>query len=249
MPPKKDKKKAKPKAKRIRMAAAVAPPKFATGFNRQIPGGIIGTGGGGGMNAPGLTPASFLGASLAKQVTQATPIQTPDQFNIIQEQRKQGKVLEEIAEEQKKRGRKTDDELAIIQNRTKEEIKAQRAAEKAAKKLASTPITSMTMTEQLREETIPMRMAPPTEEPPETPDARIGKVGKPKKSKKQSTEMAQPEFGSPPVIGSPEFPGGVNMIQQGMFMGVPSSLRGAPPDGSTSLVGLDPIGEPDVFLG
>ena len=53
MPPKKDKKK-KPKAKRIRMAMP-DPARFATGFNRQIPGGIIGTGIGIGIGVIGGT--------------------------------------------------------------------------------------------------------------------------------------------------------------------------------------------------
>ena len=244
MPPKKDKKKKpKAKAKRIRMAA-VAPPQFATGFNRQIPGGIIGTGGGGGFNAPGLTPASFLGASLAKQVIQATPVQTPDQFNIIQEQRKQGKVLEDIVEEQKasKRGRKTDAEKAEALGQTVEELRLERKQKRAP----STPLTSMTMGEQLNTPTTIMEMRPPIEPPPLVPDARIGKVGK--YGKRDTTAMREFAFGNAPVMGSPEYPGGVSMNQQGMFMGVASNIRSNPPDDSTSLTGLNPIGDFDVFL-
>jgi hypothetical protein len=239
MPPKKDKKK-KPKAKRIRMAAA--PPQFGTGFNRQIPGGIIGTGGGGGMNAPGLTPASFLGASLAKQVTQTAPIQTPDQFTIIQEQKKQGKVLEDIVEEQNaaKRGRKTDAMKAEALGLTIEELRLERKQKKAP----ATPITSMTMTERVKEETTP-RMAAPTEPPPSIPNASINKIGKPKRD---TTAMREVAFGSPPVMGSAEYPGGISMNQQGMFMGMASSIRGSPPDGSTSLTGLNPIGDFDGTL-
>lgn len=246
MPPKKDKKKPKPKAKGKRIRMAAAPPQFATGFNRQIPGGIIGTGGGGGMNAPGLTAASFLGASLAKQVTQATPVQTPDQFNIIQEQRKQKRELNDIQDiiDEQKRAARNKSMRDVIKDLPDIDIPSNLLPTR------QTPLSSMTMTEQLREETTPMRMAPPIEAPPETPDARIGKVGKPKKVKiKESTEMAQPEFGSPPpVIGSAEFPGGANINQQGMFMGAASSIRGAPPDGSTSLTGLNPIGDFDGVL-
>ena len=242
MPPKKDKKK-KVSRKKVRMAMP-DPARFATGFNRQIPGGIIGTGGGG-----GLVPASYaVGGYASRMPPPATPIQTPDQFSIIQQQRQTAELIADVEQEQKeqkKRGRKTDEEIARLTGSTVEEIKAERKS----KKVPATPLVAITMTEQMKMPTTPMDMAPPETPPPAMADSNIRKAGK-KKAGEVAGDIPASSFGSPSVIGSAEYPGGQNMFQQGMFMGTPAKLKGSAPDPSTSLDGVvDPINEPAVFLG
>lgn len=241
MPPKKDKKK-KVSRKKVRMAMP-DPARFATGFNRQIPGGIIGTGGGG-----GLVPASYSVSGYASRMPPpATPIQTPDQFSIIQQQAKQSRAIEDIVEEQAqaRRGRKTDAEKAEALGISIEELRAERKS----KKVPATPLVAMTMTEQLKMPTTPMDMAPPETPPPAMADSNIRKAGR-KKKEEVAGDIPASSFGSPSVIGSAEYPGGQNMKQQGMFMGTPAKIKGSAPDPSTSLDGVvDPINEPAVFLG
>jgi hypothetical protein len=241
MPPKKDKKK-KVSRKKIRMAMP-DPARFATGYNRQIPGGLIGTGGGGGF----VPPSYSVGGYTSRMPPPATPIQTPDQFSIIQQQAKQSKAIEDIVEEQAqaRRGRKTDAAKAEALGQTVEELRAERRA----KRVPSTPLGTMTMTEQMKIPTTSMTMLPPdTSPPPAMADPNIRKASRKKKDEVAGV-MTQSSFASPSVIGSPEYPGGQNMFQQGMFMGTPSKLKGSPPDPSTAIGGLDPIGEADVYMG
>jgi hypothetical protein len=224
MPPKKDKKK-KASRKKIKMAMPEIP-RFATGFNRQIPGGVFASGGGGG----GI-PASFIGAGYAsRQPPPATPIQTPDSFNIIQQQQKLASSIAEVQEEQK--------------------VARKERSDKGQKRGPRTPLETMTMTEQIQQET-PAMSSMPNVDVPETPEPNITKVKKPK-TKKQEVMVQPPatSFASPAVISSPDFPGGVPMNQQGMFMGTPAKLKGSPYDPTSDLDGVpDPIGEPTVFLG
>lgn len=222
MPPKKDKKK-KVRRKKIMMAE---PPRFATGFNRQIPGGVFASGGGGGI------PASFIGAGYAsRQPPPATPIQTPDQFNIIQQQQKLASSIADVQEEQK--------------------VARKERSDKGQKRGPRTPLGTIPMTEQLQEETIAMSSMPSVDVP-ETPEPNIRRAGRGKGKKNQQTNIETPpsSFASPAVISSANFAGGQPMNEQGMFMGQPGKLRGSAPDPSTSIDGvLDPIGEADVFLG
>jgi hypothetical protein len=241
MPPKKDKKK-KVSRKKVRMAMP-DPARFATGYNRQIPGGVIGTGGGGGFVAPSYS----VGGYASRMPPPATPIQTPDQFSIIQQQAKQSKAIEDIVEEQAqaRRGRKTDAEKAEALGQTVEELRAQRKA----KRVPATPLGTMTMTEQVKMPTAPMDMLPPQTPPPAMADSNIRKAGR-KKKQEVAGDTPASSFASPSVISSPEYPGGQNMNQQGMFMGTSAKLKGSPPDISTDLDGtLDAINEPAVFLG
>lgn len=243
MPPKKEKKDKKKKVSRKKVRMAMPDPaRFATGYNRQIPGGVIGTGGGGGF----IPPSYSVGGYASRMPPPATPIQTPDQFNIIQQQAKQSKAIEDIVEEQAqaRRGRKTDAAKAEALGISIEELRAERRG----KKVPVTPLGTMTMTEQVKIPTTSMTMLPPESPPPTIADGNIRKAGK-KKKEEVAGVMMQSSFASPSVIGSPEYPGGQNMFQQGMFMGTPAKLKGSPPDPSTAIGGLDPIGEADVFLG
>jgi hypothetical protein len=222
MPPKKDKKK-KVSRKKIKMAE---PQRFATGFNRQIPGGVFASGGGGGI------PASFIGAGYAsRQPPPATPIQTPDQFNIIQQQQKLASSIADVQEEQK--------------------VARKERSDKGQKRGPRTPLGTIPMTEQLQEETIAMTSMPSVDVP-ETPEPNITKVKKTRAKKNQDLMIEPPmtSFASPAVISSANFAGGQPMNEQGMFMGTPAKLKGSPYDPTSDLDGVpDPIGGPAVFLG
>lgn len=265
MPPKRKlkPKKAK-KVKKPRKIITMAPRD--TTFNREIPGGIIGTGGGGGTQPAGLVPASFLGAALAKQPPPAMPIQTPDQFKILRQQDEQARALANIIEEQKiaRRGRMTDAEKAAELGITVEDIRADRASKKKTiqdeklnqewydflrtetekEKKKFTPIEEVKLTEQIQTPTKPMEEIPVVTEPAEIP-ASITKVKVTRKKARKSAETPDESFGEARVKASEATP----FNQQGLFTGVAGNIRGTvPPDPSTSLAGLDPIGEPDVFV-
>lgn len=225
MPPKKDKKQRTQKKKLVgkKKIFLAEPPRFATGYNRQIPGGVFAGGGG--------IPASFIGAGYAsRQPPPATPIQTPDQFSIIQQQQKLASSIADVQEEQK--------------------VARKERSDKGQKRGPRTPLETMTMTEQMKMQTTSMDMLPPdTSPPPAKADSNIRKTGRKKKTE-VAGDIPASSFASPSVISSPEYPGGQNMFQQGMFLGTPAKLKGSPPDLSTDLDGvLDPIGEPAVFLG
>ena len=268
MPPKKDKKlKPKKKAtKKPRKIITIAMAPKNTAINREIPGGIIGTGGGGGTQPAGLVPASFLGAALAKQPPPATPIQTPDQFKILREQDAQARALANIIEEQKiaRRGHMTDAEKAAELGITVEDIRADRASKKKTiqdeklnqewydflrtetekEKKKFTPIEEVKLTEQIQTPTKPMEEMPVITEPAEIP-ASVTKVKVTRKKARKSAETPDESFGEARVKASEATP----FNQQGLFTGVAGNIRGTvPPDPSTSLAGLDPIGEPDVFV-
>jgi hypothetical protein len=233
MPPKKDKKDKKKKASRKKMRMPMQPPMFATGFNRPIPGGVFAPGGGGGSNIP----ASFIAAGYAsRQPPPATPIQTPDQFNIIQQQREQAILTAEVKEELKKARKERSDKGVPRGPRQPP---------------PETPLGSMTMSEQVQEQTIPM-LSSPSVDVPETPESNITRVKNPK-VKRLKDVMIQPamsSFASPAVISSIDFPGGAPINQQGMFMGTPAKLKGSPYDPTSDLDGVpDPISEAAVFLG
>ena len=270
MPPKKDKKKKKSKKpKRMPVEASFA--KFATGMNRQIPGGLIGGGGGGGGGgfSGAITPASFLAAAAQqRQPLPATPIQTPDQFNIIQSQRQQGEAIANIILEQKRAGRRTDKDIAEEKGITVEQLRSERAAKKTEPEPPAMPIgkpktmKDMAIDMQILQEEYDQfgeqkqldrmqeiqdffKMGQQAAQPEE---ANIRKMRKIKIVGIRPDSISPPEPTTPPVIQSPSFPGGAPARQQGLNMSAPGRLRGSAPDSSSSLVGIEGIGEADVVV-
>ena len=217
MPPKKDKKKGKRRPQRRMMISPL--PRIPTGFNRDIP--PMG-GGSGGFNN--------LLANLARQPP-SQPIQTPDQFNIIQQQRKQAEIIAEVVEEQKvARKERSDKGVKRGSYLSRMPVGIQVPINKA----------STIKQESVTPSQVEQAMSPIVE----TPHSNIRRVGRPKGSKNQmkSPSIPPPSFGSPPIIGlGMEFEGGAPVRQQGLFLGTESQLISAPPDFSSSLVGADPI--------
>jgi hypothetical protein len=252
MPPKKDKKKmklkqSKPMKKKMRLSVQEPLAQFATGFNRPIPGGLIGTGGAG-----GTAPASFaLGGYASRQPPPATPIQTPDQFQIQRQIASQAQAIESIVEEQKavRRGRRPDSDIAEAEGITIEEVRARRAQQRMPTQM---PMESTPMKQQMASPQPSVTMAEAMavaggdmKEPPKS----IGKVRKMVMKINKSAGVAPPEATAPPVIGTgATFPGGGAVREQGLNMATPGRLRGLPPDASQSLVGIQGIGESDVFM-
>lgn len=250
MPPKKDKKK-KPKAKKakkMRLMVQEPLPQFATGYSRPIPGGIIGTGG-----AIGMPPASFLSSGYAsRQLPPATPIQTPDQFQIQRQIASQGQAIESIVEEQKavRRGRRTDASIAEDEGITIEAVRARRAQQRMPTEM---PMSSTPMRQQVQTPTANVSMADASassmvdDEVMIIPAPNVRKI-RVKKEKTTQSMMMPPPPTAPPIIGyGATFPGGSAMREQGLMMGVPGRLAGLPPDASQSLVGIQGIGDSDVF--
>lgn len=251
MPPKKDKKK-KPKAKKqkkVKLMVEEPSPRFATGYSRPIPGGIIGTGGGGGM-----PPASFvMGGYASRQPPPATPLQTPDQFQIQRQLASQGQAIENIVEEQKavRRGRPRDEEIAQKEGITIEDVRNRRAQQRMPTEM---PMTSTPLKQQMQTPSQSVSMADASavagdDDVMVVPNPNL-KVIKVKKGKPVASEVMPPPSTAPPVIGyGATFPGGGAIKEQGLNMTPPGRLRGLPPDASRSLVGLQGIGESDVFVG
>ena len=201
MPPKKDKKKKKPTKRRAAKKVTLAPPlpRLPTGFNREIPGGIIGTGGGGGGGGV-FVPPSYAMASGFRAPPPATPIQTPDQFQIQRQLASQARVIEGIESQQR--------------------------------------VANLDRINSLRQAGL---------EPVLDESGNIRKVTI-KRPKKSTEEIVMPEPTAPPVISSASYPGGAPARQQGMNLAMPGRLRGVATDPSTSLVGLEPIGDADVTV-
>jgi hypothetical protein len=216
MPPKKAKKgKRRPQR---RMMTITPLPRLPTGFNRDIPP----------MGGPG--GFSNLLSNLARQPP-AQPIQTPDQFNIIQQQRKQAEVIAEVVEEQKvARKERSDKGIKRGSYLSRMPVGKQVPINKAAS------IKQESVTPSQAEQAMTGIM--------ESPASNIRKVGRPpgSKNKLKPPSVPPPEFGSPPQVGTgPLFADGTPVNQQGLFLGTESQLRSAPPDFSGSLVGPDPI--------
>lgn len=250
MPPKKDKKKTKAKKpKKIRLSVQEPSPRFATGFNRAIPGGIIG-------NKPGdYTPASFaLGGYASRQPPPATPIQTPDQFAIQRSLASQAQVIESIVEEQqeiKRRGRRKDKDKADELGVSVEEYRAMRASERMPpeKPLTETPLKDQfakVETEVSMPDALQVTMGGGALETPHS-NIRLTKKGTPDKRYKAGVIMSPPTS-APPEIGGALFPGGIPAKQQGLKMSPPARIRTPAPDASTSLVGLEGVGDNEVVV-
>jgi len=249
MPPKKDKKK-KPKAKKqkkVRLMVEEPSPRFATGYSRPIPGGIIGTGGGGGM-----PPASFaMGGYASRQPPPATPLQTPDQFQIQRQLASQGQAIENIVEEQKavRRGRPRDEEIAQKEGITIDDVRNRRAQLRMPTEM---PMTSTPLKQQMQTPSQSVSMGEVSavlgdDEMMITP-SNIKSPTKGKKVKGSTSIMSAPGT-APPEIAGALFPGGGAVRQQGLYMAPPGRLSSSAPDASQSLVGLEGIGDSDVFYG
>lgn len=249
MPPKKDKKKTKAKKpKKMRLSVMEPSPKFATGFNRQIPGGVIGTGG-----AAGYVPSSFsVGGYGSRQPPPASPLVTPDQFAIQRNLASQAQAIESIVEEQKavRRGRRPDKEKADELGVSVEDYRAMRASESIPSQmpLKDTPLKiqfAMKTEKVSMPEIIDLTGGGASASP--SSNIRLTKKGTPyKQDVKKAGMMMTPPKNPPPTIAVELFPGGGPERQQGLAMSVPGRLRTPAPDASQSLVGLDGIGEADV---
>ena len=251
MPPKKDKKKTKAKkAKKMRLSVMEPSPKFATGFNRQIPGGVIGTGG-----AAGYVPSSFsVGGYASRQPPPASPIQTPDQFAIQRNLASQATAIESIVEEQKavRRGRRPDKEKADEMGVSVDDYRAMRASERMPTEM---PLNETPMKVQMAMQSPSVSMADveamtgggASGQP--SGNIRLTKKGTPfKRDAKKAGMMMTPPTNPPPTIAVELFPGGGPERQQGLAMSTPGRIRTPPADASQSLVGLQSISDGEVVV-
>jgi hypothetical protein len=250
MPPKKDKKKKakpKPRKKVIRMVPPPqqALPKLPTGFNRDIP---FGAGGGGSGN--------LIAAIASRPQPPSQPLQTPDQFNAIQDSRRAADLLKEVVgeqvrvkeEKQAKRGRPFDKDKAAQQGITEAELKAARSAAKG-KAVSSMPTgAAKSITEMAGGEQPPPLTGTIDMGGSAAPSGMIIDLGIPKRGRptKKGVETMPPSTPPPFLKGdsmlqtAPLTEGG-RKPQQGLFMGTEGKLLSAPADFSSSLVGADPI--------
>lgn len=225
MPPKVKKGKKKVvRRKKVTMAPPPPPPlpRLPTGYNRDIP-----MGGAGG--------SSNLLANIAsmRPPPPATPIQTPDQFSIMREQARQARVIDLVQEEQ-------DSVKRYLNKDGTPDMRLKVNREGSIMPTAPAPT--------IREVPIkqePMNQMPSflDQAPPYSTNIRLTKLGVPDK---RQTAFRSPPATAPPVLGGAEFEGGAPMFQQGLNLTPAGKIRGMPPDASTSLVGLDPIGDSDV---
>jgi hypothetical protein len=227
MPPKKDKKTKAKKAKKMRLSIMEPSPKFATGFNRLIPGGVIGTSGGG-----GYVPASFaVGGYASRPAPASTPLVAGDQIQLQRNLTNQAIGIESIIQEQK----------ALRKERSD---KGKKRGPQPGPEQPTQPQTPMNV--KLEEPSQSVSMADALEammgggaSDAVSTNIRLTKKGTPDKRYKMT-----PPSGAPPVIGTGEqFEGGDPERQQGLAFSVPGRLRTPAPDASQSLVGLDGIGE------
>lgn len=199
MPPKKKPKK-KPKAKKPKAKKIVlALPQLPTGYNRDIP---FGGGGGGG--------SGNLIAALASRPP--VPIQTPEQFNAIQEIKKTQDIVTDIASEQVK-------------------VRKERS-DKGKKRPPQMPTEVVPSIRELATE------APPTvvftgekiirkkKQPPPTPPPPVFPPPPPPQDQLTVNDNGLRDF---PVVE------GGGKPQQGLLMGTSYRLQGDPPDYSNQL--------------
>lgn len=227
MPPKVKKGKKKVvRRKKVTMAPPPPPPlpRLPTGYNRDIP-----MGGAGG--------SSNLLANIAsmRPPPPATPIQTPDQFSIMREQARQARVIDLVQEEQEsvKRYLNKDGtpDMRLKVNREGSIMPTEPAMSIRGRSTTPAPAIKTEQVVSFAEL---------------NPETNLKKATKGRKKKILVEEDMEPPPTAPPVLGGAEFEGGAPMFQQGLNLMPSGKLRGMPPDASTSLVGLDPIGEADV---
>lgn len=229
MPPKEKKtkkpKKTVPKKRRTRKPTITQIselPRLPTGANRDIP-----MGGGGGSGNLLASIASF------RPPPPATPIQTPDQFQIMREQSRQAKVIDEVVEEQAqaRRGRPTDammaERLGITVEQIRKDRQMNRAASNSSMPLEQTPLSQMAGS---RTEPLSAPIPEPSFDELLTPSSNIKKAsrGRKKKAEVQEDISYSAVDTTPPVIGTgATFPGGAPARQQGLNMAPDGRLRGA----------------------
>ena len=233
MPPKKDKKKIKAKkAKKMRLSVMEPSPKFATGFNRMIPGGVIGTGGGG-----GYVPSSFsVGGYASRQPPPATPIQTPDQFAIQRSLQATAEGVQNIIVEQT--------EVRKRKERSDKGMKREKSIP------PDMPIQQTPMKVKFEMESPSVSMADAdaltgggASESPAS-NIRLTKKGTPDKRYRAGVIMFPPSS-APPIVKVESFPGGAPERQQGLSMSVPGRIRGQ--QFSSGTIALETgIGDADV---
>lgn len=225
MPPK-EKKAKKPRKKRVprkRTIARIAElPRLATGANRDIP-----LGGAGGSS-------NLLAALAARPPPPATPIQTPDQFQIMREQSRQAKVIDLVEEEQRAVRRQLNKDgtpdMRYLQNRIPPAM----------------PVGDMEMP-RVKEE--PLDEMPAFTEPTMlSGNIRLTKKGTPDRRFRQGgTGMTMGDMNAPPVIGTgATYAGGAPVVQQGLRMGMDGRLSGVAFD---NLELENSIGDQTVFMG
>lgn len=206
-------------------------PRLPTGANRDIP-----LGGSGGSS-------NLLAALAARPLPPAMPIQTPDQFSIQQEQKRQAKVIDIVVEEQAqaRRGRPTDASIAERLGISVAQLRAERKA------TPSTPLGEVPLSDRLSMKTEPLSAPFPEQQfVIETPSSNIKKAGKGKKAVIRGEPLFVPPDTAPPVIGTgATFAGGAPVRQQGLDMTPDGRLRGAVYDRQE--IGTDT--DVSVFLG
>jgi len=196
-------------------------PRLPTGANRDIP-----MGGAGGSSNLLASLASF------RQPPPATPIQTPDQFQIMREQSRQAKVIDAVVEEQAqaRRGRPTDAMMAERLGTTVEQIRKDRLLSRAASN-SSMPLEQIPLSQMAGSVNEPLSAPMPDQSFDEilTPSSDIKKAGRGRKKKAvvQGETLFVPPDTAPPNIGTGEtFPGGAPARQQGLNMNPDGRLRG-----------------------
>lgn len=224
MPPKKSKGKKKVvRRKKVTMATPL--PRMPTGYNRDIP-----MGGAGG--------SSNLLANIAsmRQPPPAMPIQTPDQFTILREQARVARVIDLVEEEQK----------AVRRALNKDGTPDMRYG--VNRNVPSMPMEQMPLGSNIKQE--PMSEAPAAFAEAATIPGNLRMTKKGVPDRRYKSQIQAPIFTSAPVTGTGTlFPGGAPQYEQGLSMAPVGKLNGAPPDPSTSLVGLEPIGDADGQYG
>ena len=205
MPPK-EKKAKKPRKKRVPRKKTITQiaelPRLPTGANRDIP-----LGGAGGSS-------NLLAALAARPPPPATPIQTPDQFQIMREQSRQAKVIDLVEEEQRAVRRQLNKDgtpdMRYLRNRVPPAM----------------PVGDMPMP--IKEE--PLDEMPAFTEPTMlSGNIRLTKKGTPDRRFRQGgTGMMMGSMNAPPVIGTgATYAGGAPVAQQGLMMGMDGRLSGA----------------------
>lgn len=225
MPPK-EKKTKKPKKTVPRKRRTKKPtitqiqelPRLPTGFNRDIP-----MGGAGGSS-------NLMAALASRPPPPATPIQTPDQFQILREQSRQAKVIDLVVEEQEanRRGRPTDAVLAQRLGTTVEQLRADRTLRRAAG-YSTMPVEQTRLSDMAGSITEPLSQPMPEQSyDPLTPSPNVKKASRGRKMVVRGEPLFVPPDTAPPNIGTgATFAGGAPVRQQGLDMTPDGRLRGA----------------------
>jgi len=224
MPPKKSKGKNKVvRRKKVTMATPL--PRMPTGYNRDIP-----------MGGPGSSSNLLANIASMRPPPPAMPIQTPDQFTILREQQRVARVIDLVEEEQK----------AVRRALNKDGTPDMRYG--ANRNVPSMPLYEAPLGQNIKQE--PMSQVPEAAFESAAMSANIRMTKKGVADKRYKSQIQPPGFTAPPVVGTgPLFPDGAPQMQQGLSMALVGKLNGAPPDPSTSLVGLEPIGDADGQYG